>query len=325
MRELLNFEEYDEFRLEETTINPEVLESLPSYKMHSEGSLCCYDDSYSMVNVVLQDMGAGTYWAFLRDYGVGYIRELGSGLFVYDESQFEDGTEFAVIAGVDLGRRVESGEIDLDKEIYDYFHVLPSKADVRWLHSGPVISVAEAANRLGCSGSRVKKMAESRMLEAYRKDGEVMITEESVDSRLAYIDQHGKPTKSTTFEMMNRCAVMTPDKTDACYNAAIDVSSGGADVDEMARQISQDTGMNENSARMYIKAVLAMLGGEPFTKDINTYSVNRYLDRIYEDFGAEAMPTARHAIAARNEELKKKGYPYAYYREAVSRSRQIHV
>ena len=322
MKELLNFDNYDEFRMEETTINTEILKSLPSYKMHSEGSLCCYDDSYSRVSVMLQDMGAGTYWAFLRDYEVGYIKEFGAGFFIYDERQFEDDIEFAVIAGVDLGRRIESGEIDLDRELYDYFHVLPAMADVRWLHLGPIISVAETAKRLGCSGSRVKRMAESRMLEAYRRNGEVMITEESVDSRLAYIEQHGKPTKSTTFAMMNSCAVMTPDKTDACYDAAIIVNGGYADIDEMAREISQSTGMNENSARMYIKAVLAMLGGEPITDDINKYSVNRYLDRIYEDFGAKAMPIAQHAIEARNKDLKK---PRAYYREAVSCSRQIHV
>ena len=319
MKELLNFKNRDELHLVETTINPEVLKNLPSYKMHSEESLCCYDDSYSMMYIVLQSMGEGIYWAYLRDYAVGYIKELGTGVFIYDESQFEGNIDFEVIAGTDLAKRVASGEINLDQEIYNYYHMLPPKADMRLVHSGPVISVIEAATRLGCSGSRVKKMAESRMLEAYRRNGEVMITEESVNSRLAYIEHYGKPTK-------NHYAVITPEMTDACYKAAIDARNGAAGIDEIANEISQETGMNKNSARMYIKAVLAMLGGEPFTKDINTYSVNRYLDRIYKDFGAKVMSTAWRAIETRNEEFKKeKGYLHAYYREAVARSKQIHI
>lgn len=325
MKTILNFDDCDELRLTEIAINPETLQSLPSYRMHSEGSQCCYNDSYPTLYIILQDMGFGTYWAFLRDYEIGYIKELGTGVYLYDEEKLKTSLSFVKIAGIDLARRVDAGEIDLDQEIYDYYHVLPPKMKVNMVYSGSVISVADAANQLGCSASRVKKMAEDRMIEAYRIGGDVLITQESVDSRIAYIEKHGKPTKNTTFRTMNLYAVMTPETTDACYDAAIEIWQKGADINDKAYEISRNSGMSKNSAWMYIRAVIAMLGGEPFTKDINTYSVNRYLDRIYEDFGTERMPIAWRAIEARNADLKKQGYFYAYYQKAIERSKQVHV
>lgn len=325
MEPLLNFHDYDVWQMEETTINPSVLEKLRSYRMHGEGSSCCYDDSYSMLQIVLQDMGRGAYWAFLRDYGIGYIREFGAGFYIYDEEEYDDDLDFCVIAGADLGKRIDAGEVNLDQEIYDYYHVLPSKADIHMVHSGPVVSVLEAANRLGCSSSRVKKMADDRMIEAYRRGGEVLITEESIEARIAYIRRFGKPTRSTSFATMSRCSTMTAAMTDACYDAAIGAGRDERSIEAAACEVSRATGMNKSSAKMYLNAVQAMLDGGSFDKDINTYSVNRYLDRIYEDFGAEAMPNAYRAINNRNEALKKMGYVYAYYRKAVERSRKIHA
>ena len=122
-----------------------------------------------------------------------------------------------ICAVCDIRKMITAGVIDLDRELYNYYHVLPTGASIEWNYSGKTITVSEAAEMLGCSASRVKKMTEDRMLEGFKVGNDLRITLESVECRQTYLEAHGTPRKGTSFQAMNRNLKMTPEMTGACY------------------------------------------------------------------------------------------------------------
>jgi hypothetical protein len=62
---------------------------------------------------------------------------------------------------------------------------------------GDLIPVGEASVILKVSEARVKKMAEDRVLDGYKRNNRVYVSKADVEQRKAYIEKHGKPTKSS--------------------------------------------------------------------------------------------------------------------------------
>lgn len=58
-----------------------------------------------------------------------------------------------------------------------------------------LITAKEAAKLLGVSIPRIIKMIEERSIDGYKFAGKLLITRSSVDNRLDYIKEHGKPTR----------------------------------------------------------------------------------------------------------------------------------
>lgn len=308
----------------EIPLSEEIRSDLPSFRMHSDGTQADYNDTYEDIYVLFQDMGNDYYLVYIRDYNFGSLKPLAEGFYEYDRSRCDIDCNFAVYAAADIFLRVLRGEIDLDHELYDYYHVLPMGMKIDRFFPGETIGVAAAASKLGCTASRVKRMVEDRKLEGFKTEGEIKITVESVEGRLRYIEQHGIPTKSTTFRMMNACSVMTPEKTDECYEQAMRVHSGEIGITDAVKRIVSKEGMKESSARMYVNAALAIANGSDFDSDINTFSVNRYLDRVFEDFGEKAMPKAWATVMRRFEYTKNQKNTCWYYKKAVDRSKKLH-
>lgn len=322
--DLYDWDKSSEPAVTEIPFMEDVLEILLSYKMHSPGSDVVYDDSYKDIRAVfLVAEKSDGYWVYIRDSKLGYMKMVLNGFYNYDPRLNYD-TEFPdVRATIDFSDRLGSGEINLDDELYDYYHTLPDNVDIKMVFAGDVVSISEAAKILGCSGSRANMMVQTRKLEGFKQNGEIHVTCESIKGRQIYTEQNKKPSRSTSFREINSRSVMSPEKTEECYEQALLVMDAKKDINEAVHDISAKTGMKKTSARMYVDAVLAMIAGELFANDINTYSVNRYLDRIAEEFSRDTLKNALASVTKRFEETKRRGKTCWYYKKVVSRFEQF--
>jgi excisionase family DNA binding protein len=155
-----------------------------------------YRDIYVLVEV-LQEV----YAVYLKDYNFGHIKPLGECVYMLDEQDAVESDEAYLYAQVlpDLSNRISNGEINLDKELYDYYHTLPDEY-IPFIEKNlsDHITVAEAAKILGVSDARIKKMVEDRVLDGFKRDKRVYLSKADVEQRKVYIEQHGKPTKNKT-------------------------------------------------------------------------------------------------------------------------------
>lgn len=70
------------------------------------------------------------------------------------------------------------------------------------------------------------------------------------------------------------------------------------EIGAMADQIFDDTGMNRNSAFMYVYVVDSMLGGKVYKRAINTKATRAYLGKIHAEYGKEGLRKAINALRA---------------------------
>ena len=56
-------------------------------------------------------------------------------------------------------------------------------------------TVQEAAEMLGVSASRVKKMVADKVIDGFKRDGRVWLSRVAVQRRADYIAEHGRPTR----------------------------------------------------------------------------------------------------------------------------------
>lgn len=157
-----------------------------------------YDRLYSDIHILVEVL-EGVYAAYLKDYSFGHIKPLGECVYTLDDqiSKNDSVTYLHTQVMPDLNRRILSGEIDLDKELYDYYHILPDSY-IPFIENNisDHINVAEAASILGVSNSRIKKMVEDRVLDGFKRDNRVFLSKADVENRKVYIETYGKPTKS---------------------------------------------------------------------------------------------------------------------------------
>ena len=157
-----------------------------------------YDRSYGDIHILVEVLD-DVYAVYLKDYNFGHIKPLGECVYILDDQiHMEDrNAYFHTHIMPDLGRRIISGEINLDKELYDYYHVLPDSF-IPFIENNVSdhITVAEAASILGVSNSRIKKMVEDRVLDGFKRDNRVFLSKADVELRKSYIEKYGKPTKA---------------------------------------------------------------------------------------------------------------------------------
>ena len=171
-----------------------------SAKAPSKDSLgaLTYDRSYGDI-YILAEVLDGVYAVYLKDYNFGHIKPLGECVYILEvQIRGEDSEDYLYKQIMpDLSRRILSGEINLDKELYDYYHILPNSY-IPFIENNVSdhITVAEAASILGVSDARIKKMVEDRVLDGFKRDNRVYLSKADVEYRQAIIKKHGKPTKS---------------------------------------------------------------------------------------------------------------------------------
>lgn len=79
-----------------------------------------------------------------------------------------------------------------------------------------------------------------------------------------------------------------------CYRCGKKVQKG-ENPQELASEIADETGMNRNSAIMYLYAVNGMLEGTIYKRAISAKAMQKYFDIIFDEYGSAGL---KKAIAA---------------------------
>lgn len=100
---------------------------------------------------------------------------------------------------------------------------------------------------------------------------------------------------------------MTEQMMDICYNYGKKAyRTPDANIGDYADIVANETGMNRNSAFMYIYAVKNLLEGKVFKRAISAKALRKYFSTIYSEFGNAGLAKA---IAASREHIK---YRHSY-------------
>lgn len=157
-----------------------------------------YDRSYDGIRVLVEDMG-DICAVYIKDYSFGYIKPFGECLYAVDDIGEDDLGEDVPLhlrVAMKIERDVLSGAIDLERELNDYYHEIPETA-IKILGDSlnDLVTVQEAAEALGVSTARVKKMLADGVLDGFKCAGRLRISKAAVMERIKYIAEHGKPTR----------------------------------------------------------------------------------------------------------------------------------
>ena len=87
---------------------------------------------------------------------------------------------------------------------------------------------------------------------------------------------------------------MTDEMIDICYKCGKKLAAGDS-VNELADDIAESTGMNRNSAVMYLYAVQGMLDGTIYKRAISAKAMRKYYDNIWNESGSAGLRKAIHA------------------------------
>ncbi len=104
------------------------------------------------------------------------------------------------------------------------------------------------------------------------------VSESSVENRTSYIR-------------------MTEEMIMICYKYGKELNIGGNPI-EIADKIVEETGMNKNSAIMYIYAVSGMLDGTIYKRAISSTAIKKYFDIIFDEYGKVGLKKAIKATRA---------------------------
>lgn len=99
---------------------------------------------------------------------------------------------------------------------------------------------------------------------------------------------------------------MTDEMIRTCYEYGKKVSEG-KNAQEMADEIVQKTGMNRNSALMYLYAVSGMLDGVVYKRAISAKATKKYFDYILREYGQKGLNKALDATRQHIEYRKECG------------------
>lgn len=104
--------------------------------------------------------------------------------------------------------------------------------------------------------------------------------------------------EGSEYQIMNNTTVsykkMTDEMIDICYKCGKKVSAGES-VQELADDIAESTGMNRNSAIMYLYAVQGMLDGTIYKRAISSKAMKKYYDNIFNEYGSDGLKRAIRA------------------------------
>ena len=128
-----------------------------------------------------------------------------------------------------------------------------------------------------------------------RLESSIISTEESsaeIDAEIP-VTPPLSPRNTTTYTKM------TEQMMDTCYNYGKKAhQTPNANIADYADMAAAETGMNRNSAFMYIYAVASLLGGKVFKRAISTKAMRKYFSTIYSEFGKAGLEKAITATRA---------------------------
>lgn len=197
----VDFTEYARLYLAEGEYSPEGA---------TRGEDVDYSKDYSGIKLLIQDVSLpfgdeGLFALYLKDYEFGFINPLGVCVYPFDfvdgsREQYDEDPERFIRDHVLVHFESEfwDDDFDLKQELFGYYHNLPdvhhplleNKADIDGLLTAKAVS-----EKLGVSIPRVMKMVEEGSIDGYKFGGKLLITKSSVDDRIRYVEEHGKPTR----------------------------------------------------------------------------------------------------------------------------------
>lgn len=100
---------------------------------------------------------------------------------------------------------------------------------------------------------------------------------------------------------------VTPEMTRLCYEKAKQAYNNvHLDINELAQEVSEQTGMNYNTAKMNIYSITQMLKGEEFNRLLSADALDLCLDLICDEYGFQGLRKALNATSLHIEYLKTK-------------------
>lgn len=101
---------------------------------------------------------------------------------------------------------------------------------------------------------------------------------------------------------------VTPEMTRLCYEKAKAIYNNPyLDTNDLADEVSTQTGMKVSTAKMNIGSMILILKGEGYNRILSADSLDLCLDMIYRDFGLSGLKKALQATELHIEYLKTKG------------------
>ena len=133
--------------------------------------------------------------------------------------------------------------------------------------------------------SRIKKLEEevTELKQALLSSSSVSISDDAIANGL---DERNDGAVSYT--------KMTDEMIDICYKSGKKLAAG-ENVQDLAEDIAESTGMNRNSAVMYLYAVQGMLDGTIYKRAISAKAMRRYYDTIWNESGSVGLKKAIQA------------------------------
>lgn len=80
-----------------------------------------------------------------------------------------------------------------------------------------------------------------------------------------------------------------------CYEYGKRCAEEGLDISAAALQLER-TGMDNGSAKMYVRCVKSMLNGERYTSTVKELATSYFLTQIYAEYGAEGLRKALESV-----------------------------
>ena len=108
-------------------------------------------------------------------------------------------------------------------------------------------------------------------------------------------------------EMKTAYKKMTGEMIEVCYRYGKRVHEG-ENLQEVADEVADKTGMNRNSAIMYLYVVDCLLSGTVYKRAINSKALDKYYEYIENEYGVDGV---RKAVKATKEHIiyrKKLGH-----------------
>ena len=112
---------------------------------------------------------------------------------------------------------------------------------------------------------------------------------------------------------------MTDEMIEICYKCGKMVFQG-ENAQELADDVAEETGMNRNSAFMYIYVVSSLLSGEVFKRAISKKALEIYFKKILQDYGSDGLKKAIKATRLHIDYRKSCGHTVDSIEEACDKA-----
>lgn len=112
---------------------------------------------------------------------------------------------------------------------------------------------------------------------------------------------------------------MTDDMIEICYKCGKMVFQG-ENAQELADDVAEETGMNRNSAFMYIYVVSSLLSGEIYKRAISKKALEIYFKKIFNEYGSTGLKKAIKATRLHIDYRKSCGHTVDSIEEACDKA-----